>query len=125
MNKLVFVYGSLKKGSHNHGVLGDSKMLGRGNTVEKFTMLDLGSYPAVIDGDDYVIQGELYEVRPLAFESVEFLEGYPEFYNRKETPIILEDGTQHIAYMYFIEDSYKYDNVALDDGVWEITHDWS
>ena len=81
-------------------------------------MLDLGSYPGVCKSDDYQIYGELYEVNDEIFERLDCLEGYPSFYNREETPIIVEGGKPYIAYIYYIENPDQHCGVEMYEGVW-------
>ena len=48
----VAVYGTLKKGFHNHLVLGDdAKYLGRGMTTSKYDMRNAG-FPAILSNPD-------------------------------------------------------------------------
>jgi gamma-glutamylcyclotransferase (GGCT)/AIG2-like uncharacterized protein YtfP len=82
MTDLVFVYGSLKRGFHNHGILEGSNARFRGNhkTEANYTMYSLGSFPGVVQGGETSIRGEVYEVDSL--KSLDTLEGYPSFYTR-------------------------------------------
>ena len=79
---LVFCYGSLKRGFHNHHLLNQSKYLGDHVTEAEFTMYDLGSYPAITENGHSAIHGEVYDDAPNTFNNLDVLEGYPEFYNR-------------------------------------------
>lgn len=47
MTDFVFVYGSLKRGSYNHCVLGGSEFIGCGATTEEFILTDCG-FPYMI-----------------------------------------------------------------------------
>lgn len=82
MSKYVFVYGTLKQGYGNHRLLSKEPML-RGAVTLPCRMISLGGFPALVPSDDYhEIHGEIYEVDDSTFESLDFLEGYPDFYNR-------------------------------------------
>lgn len=99
----VAVYGSLRKGLHNHSVLGDSKQLGE-DELEGFSMYSLGCYPYVRpDGSDKTIKVEIYEVNDATSDRLDILEGYREggdsYYDRKEVETSL--GT---AWIYFIDE---------------------
>jgi gamma-glutamylcyclotransferase (GGCT)/AIG2-like uncharacterized protein YtfP len=62
---LLFVYGSLKHGFYNHRYISrspHSRYKGEFTTEAKYTMLDLGIYPAVVEGGTTAITGELWEV---------------------------------------------------------------
>ena len=61
-NKLLFVYGSLLSGLHNHSLLDNEEatLLGEATTPPEFSLLDLGSYPGLsLDGTTSV-KGEVY-----------------------------------------------------------------
>lgn len=55
-----FVYGTLKKGKHNNGVMGDSKFLGTAKTEPVYTLFD-GGFPIVERGGNTAISGEVFE----------------------------------------------------------------
>ena len=89
---LVAVYGSLRKGLGNHGVLGTtSEFLGEIKTKAEYKLFDLGYYPGLKrDGDTEVVM-EVYKVTPSILGSVNRLEGYTEgreatFYDRDVIP---------------------------------------
>src|SRR6185369_16266286 len=78
----VFVYGTLKKGFGNHGVLGKSKF------IKKSTMfgvlLNLGGYPGFLPKQTGMgVHGEVYEVPDLeTLNALDLLEGHPYHYVR-------------------------------------------
>ena len=95
----VFVYGSLKKGYWNNSLLRDSEFLYNATTSEsKFDMLDLGSFPAVVDGG-LKINGEVYKVNRRTLEMLDALEGNGSFYNREEV-LVNSDGGDNLAWIY-------------------------
>lgn len=59
MNKTIFVYGTLLKGLSRNSVLKDSEFLGLAYC--QGTLINLGSFPGLITGEDNVI-GELYKL---------------------------------------------------------------
>lgn len=83
MKHRVFVYGSLKRGFHNHAILKEATIVGRG-FAEGFLLYSLGSFPAAIGGSG-TVQGELYEVDDQTLQALDRLEGHPHMYKRKET----------------------------------------
>ena len=113
--KLLFVYGSLRKGCGNHCFLENSSYLGNFVTSPEYTMQSMGAFPAVVEGGDTEIVGEVWGVSEPVYEAIERLEGYPSFYNRKplETPY----GQ---AEMYFVEGHDKYGQrlPVVDSGNW-------
>lgn len=77
MKKLFAVYGSLRKGFHNHGYVRGTKFLGTFKTKPIYTLVSLGSYPAVKRGGDTAIEYELYETdNESVIRSIHGLEGY-------------------------------------------------
>ena len=93
----VFVYGTLLSGEPNHRVLTGARFLGPARTVPAFELASLGPYPALVPGGDVAVVGELYEVDDAGLARLDWLEGYPELYDRQE--IALTDGTRAIAYL--------------------------
>ena len=103
----IFVYGTLRRGFHNHKLLSTSEYLGTAKTVEKFTMFSRG-IPFVSRSKKLCqITGELYRVSDSVLSSVDSLESYypdsPEssWYQRQEIDLITSDGSQKRAYIYF------------------------
>ena len=100
INPLVFVYGSLKKGFHNHyPFLADRHALplGAATTVDPYLMLSASAFPYLIDPAslsadheaciaDVIgkVKGELYVVDPETMDMLDRLEGHPDYYRRRE-----------------------------------------
>jgi gamma-glutamylaminecyclotransferase len=105
----VFVYGTLRRGMHNHHFLCDSKFLGNGYTVDPFQMTTNGGIPFVhkylVSGVPKTrIEGEVYEVNITdLLYGLDGLEGHPNFYCREETPIVMDNGTIENCWLYFCE----------------------
>lgn len=112
---VVAVYGSLREGFGNHGFLDTAKLLGTTKTQPEYKMFSLGAYPAVCTGGDTPITLEVYEVDGDTFESLDRLEGHPEFYCRRQ--VHTEFGK---AWMYMIE-SMRTDTSSTR----VMTGDWS
>ncbi len=123
---LVAVYGSLRSGLHNHSVLGNSEFIGE-SVVHGFKMIKYSSsFPAVTPSDSVVtadresgepmvantIITEVYKVTTEADAvSLDWLEGYPSFYDRKKV------STEHgDAWVYFIQDLQ---GEVIEDGDWK------
>jgi gamma-glutamylcyclotransferase (GGCT)/AIG2-like uncharacterized protein YtfP len=87
----VFVYGTLKSGLENHGLLTGSVFVGRAYTVGHYRMLD-GRFPVLLDSglDRHVIDGELYDVDDATLTQLDDLESLVEgIYDRVEIDIII------------------------------------
>lgn len=115
-NNLIFCYGSLKQGHHNHEVISFDfdthsrnkgyDYLGKAKTVDKFIMYDMGSFPAIaFDKNGKPVSGELYAIDDATFDLLDTLEGYPENYNRKLVKLDVDVE----AWIYF------YDPESVDD----------
>lgn len=109
--ELVAVYGSLREGMGNHRVLGGSTMVGKA-TVGGFDMFSLGGYPYCVPDKTGEIVVEVYQVSEEVGQSLDALEGYPSFYDRKliSTPF----GE---AWIYFI-DQYRDGTPYVEGGDW-------
>ena len=114
----VAVYGSLRKGLHNHSLLEDATFLGS-ERIKGFNMHSLGSFPFITtrgSTDKSEITIEVYEVTPAEFRRLDTLEGYPSFYDRT-----LVDTSHGQAWIYFIDKDGSYSTVRnerVTDGDW-------
>lgn len=80
MRRLVFVYGTLKKGFPNHNnYMESAKRLGKYQTVEKYPLVLCGAryVPCMINspGKGHHVEGELYEVDDECLNRIDALEG--------------------------------------------------
>jgi gamma-glutamylcyclotransferase (GGCT)/AIG2-like uncharacterized protein YtfP len=102
VNKLVFVYGTLKQGYGNNSLLKNAEFIGEFTTCEdSFLMYTNGSFPYVVRDGKFHVKGELYHVKdPRTAEELDWLEGYPNHYDR--VPVTVCDGLNgyHEAEMY-------------------------
>lgn len=102
----VFVYGTLKRGFHNHRLLDveGAEFLSQAQTDDPFRLV-VRSLPYVLHGVDHQtgkqIKGELYIVDDETFRRLDRLEGHPRFYERKKVCITTDEGAQHNAWVYF------------------------
>lgn len=84
----VFVYGTLRRGQPNHRLLAGAHYLGTHVTPACYTMLDLGTYPAVIEGGATAVVGEVYAVDRALLARLDRFEDCPGEYARRriDTP---------------------------------------
>jgi gamma-glutamylaminecyclotransferase len=86
----VFVYGTLKEGYGNHRALAGSKALGRAVIAGKYSLVDMGWYPGVLDHSadsafpERRIGGEVYEIDDDTLNTLDMIEGHPSFYCREK-----------------------------------------
>ena len=111
-SKLVFVYGSLKSGYFNHSLLSNAEFISNHITEAKFTLVNLGRYPAVLCNGKTSIQGEIYCINKATFFALDKLEGYPDFYDR-----ILINTQFGKAWMYTLAKKNK-NYPVIESGVW-------
>lgn len=98
--KLLFVYGTLKKGFRNQSYLQDAVFMGKFTTDGRYTMYDFDGYPAVTEQGIDAICGEVYRINSDHLAAIDTLECYPDFYQR--TIISTPFGD---AWMYSVEES--------------------
>ncbi len=117
----VSVYGTLRYGFGNHGLIKDSDFIGYGYTKNKMRLC--------IDGLPYMIRGkhkdgehvevEVYSVDESTLANLDALEGHPTFYRRDKINIDLDrcDGSNGVinSYVYMVDDSY-------DNGVYHVSY---
>lgn len=114
VTNLVAVYGSLRKGLGNHGVLGDSELLGT-TQVHGFEMISLGGFPAIYDGEGEITI-EVYSMdSEMTAKNLDMLEGYPTFYNRKIIETEFGD-----AWVYFFDNPTRYPQIKVEEGDWVV-----
>lgn len=97
----VFLYGTLMKGERNNHLLKSSKFIKDIKTTPNFTMYSCTHFPAVIEGGNTSIKGELWWVTERDLIDLDRLESHPNFYVRKQ--IELENGEKVEAYILPID----------------------
>lgn len=106
---MIFVYGSLKQNFHNHPSMENIRATFIGNCCTMFPIYDMismnDSYPAVINGN-YNISGELYEINERDIEKLDSLEGYPNFYDRILTKVVLDNGVIYYPFLYILSETF-------------------
>lgn len=112
---IVFVYGSLKQGFHNHRLMEGATYVGEAQ-VAGAKMFSLGSFPAVVHGTG-VVYGEVWEVSGAQAQALDRLEGHPTFYKREELLVEMDDGELHSAWVYIYQGDTSR-NRHIEGGVW-------
>ena len=80
---LVFTYGTLKRGGHNHHYLQNATYVGTITLPFKGRMFDVG-FPVLMKSRSTVkVEGELYEVDRETFDRLDRLEGQGHMYMRR------------------------------------------
>ncbi len=118
---LLFVYGTLKRGHHNHRVLGDADF--KGNASMYGRMLHLGGFPGVIDDPYQQVHGELYEVTN--FNRLDMLEGYDVdnhegMYLREQRIVYPDTGPMERTHAWvYLWNRDVEGRKVIESGVWE------
>jgi gamma-glutamylaminecyclotransferase len=94
---LVFVYGTLLYGEHNHRHLTGARLVGAARTLPAFRLHDLGPFPGLVAGGEHAVSGEVYAVDEPTLAGLDRLEGTPDFYRR--VSIVLADGAHTETYV--------------------------
>ncbi|MBV9949300.1 MAG: gamma-glutamylcyclotransferase, partial [Myxococcales bacterium] len=88
---------SLLSGESHHSLLAGSSFVGPAETAAAYVLVDLGEYPALLEGGTTAVSGELYDVDVATLTRVDEFEGHPDLYRR--TPVLLAGGGQAEAYV--------------------------
>lgn len=92
----LFVYGSLLRGERDHELLDQAVFVGPAKTAARYTLVDLGPYPALLENGRSSIVGELYVVDRKQRFVLDVKKECPVLFHRIE--VELEDGSRAEAY---------------------------
>jgi|TARA_R100001460_G_scaffold13520_1_gene30460 gamma-glutamylcyclotransferase (GGCT)/AIG2-like uncharacterized protein YtfP len=111
-DELVAVYGTLKRGHHNHHLLASSTFVGRGVTAKKYPMISRGvPFVGDVEGIGYNINVEVYKVSEGTLSALDSLENHPNWYERRKTEVHA-GGRVYTCWLYF-NDTISYKNQKL------------
>lgn len=94
---LVFVYGTSLRGESHHELLHGARYVGPGRTRAAYDLVDLGGFPAMLEGGRTPVDGEVYAIDPTGVRLLDEAEDHPEYFRR--TRIALEDGRTVFTYV--------------------------
>jgi gamma-glutamylaminecyclotransferase len=98
---LVFVYGTLLRGLSNHALLAEARFLGAAKTKELYALY-VDYFPKVVREEPVSpIAGELYLVDGPTLARLDDLEDHPFEYRREQVPVMMDDGAETPAWIYF------------------------
>jgi gamma-glutamylcyclotransferase (GGCT)/AIG2-like uncharacterized protein YtfP len=108
--QLIFVYGSLKKGFHNHAYFLNREPLFLAR-LDGYQLLDRDvGYTAITKGPGFV-EGEVYEVNDSTLQLLDQLESHPRYYVRSSLTVLDIKSQKFIDVMGY---------VILDSKPWRI-----
>lgn len=106
----LFVYGTLKKGFHNHDYYlgeGKSRFLGDAVTDSSFTLY-IEALPFLVrEASDGPVEGELYEIDEDTLYEIDGLEGHPRVYKREFVTVYDKDGNEVECFAYLYPNVFK------------------
>ena len=117
-NNLVAVYGTLKIGRGNHGLLSNSIYMGTARTKD-LMRLCVVSLPYLVRGESEEgknVLVELYYVDDSTLASLDRLEGHPVYYKREKMKFTPEESifsNEVEAWVYMVDE--RYDNKKYHD----------
>lgn len=94
----LFVYGLLRSGQSDHHRLKGADFLGMHRSAAHYTLIDLGEYPALVEGGSDAVAGELYRVPADLLADLDAFEDAPRLYERRRIP--LEGGHEAETYLW-------------------------
>ncbi len=126
---LVCVYGTLRQGNGNHVLIARSKtaeFLGTGILTTPATMFTNGGFPYLSFLEELnptvCPTVEVYAVDDACLKSLDQLEGYPGWYDRKEVQVLVEETASDrivSALIYFQNRDFRKDGLAIiESGDW-------
>ena len=102
--KLIFVYGTLKRGGLNHHYLAGQDFSGEARTAPGRRLFDLGGFPGLVarPEDTEGVVGEVWSVDDACLAGLDVLESIDENFYRRETVALLPPfaGQTVEAYVY-------------------------
>ncbi|MGE0325889.1 MAG: gamma-glutamylcyclotransferase [Polyangiaceae bacterium] len=110
----VFVYGTLLANEPNHRLLRDARFIARARTAPRFTLLDMGPFPGMIDVGDSAIGGEVYDVTERILRALDRLESHPHFFRRQWITL----GDRSHAQAYLLRTEHRRDYSVIPSGNW-------
>lgn len=114
----LFVYGTLKRGYHNHYIIEGSKLLGEA-VLPDYGIFSLGSFPGIVRRYDYRTHGELYEIDEALLPRLDRLEGVPHLYTRETETVVANGEDVHTdVSVYVYANPHGFSRPLIESGRW-------
>jgi gamma-glutamylcyclotransferase (GGCT)/AIG2-like uncharacterized protein YtfP len=121
---LLFVYGTLRRGGTNHAQLQGARYVTMTCSAAHYELVDLGGYPALLEGGNQGVIGELYEVDAALTRALDEFEDVPMLYERKRIELYRAEqpagsaGSPQFADAYVLPRARARGAPALATGDW-------
>jgi gamma-glutamylcyclotransferase (GGCT)/AIG2-like uncharacterized protein YtfP len=93
----LFVYGTLMRGEHHHDVMLEAEFVREAETLPAYELVLIDYFPAMLEGGQTRVCGELYRVDGETLARLDALEEVPHYYIRAR--IALADGQSADTYV--------------------------
>jgi gamma-glutamylaminecyclotransferase len=93
----LFVYGTLMRGEHHHDLMAGAEFVREAETLPAYELVVIDYFPALLEGGQTCVRGELYRVDADMLARLDALEEVPHYYVRAR--ITLADGTPADTYL--------------------------
>ena len=123
MNKLVFVYGSLKEGFPLHNIIQGSEFIGYYKTRPDFKLVSLGPFPALleVDAGGVEVSGEVYRLDEELINYLDVVEGVRRgLYIRKPIDVHDQLGSEIVTWAYVAGNAGRFAYQEIPSGVWTV-----
>jgi gamma-glutamylcyclotransferase (GGCT)/AIG2-like uncharacterized protein YtfP len=100
--KLLFVYGTLKRGLRNNHLLAGQEFLSAAHTLPYYRLYDHGPHPCLVEDRRraVAVRGEIWRVEDTAFACLDEFEGVPDLFVRREIKV---EGISTPVFAYFFQ----------------------
>lgn len=100
----VFVYGTLRRGEHNHRLLNTATFIGEAQSCSANFVMTGHGVPFLSETPfrNLPVTGEVFEVDDATLHRLDLLEGHPNWYGRKIRRFKLRDGRHVHAWVYLL-----------------------
>ncbi len=123
---VLFVYGTLRRpaggpdaDTHYHHRIADTIEVAQKATLFGAAIYDFGSYPGVGPAESSAsVRGEVFEVTDEGLAIADEIEGHPDFYERREATVVLDNGTGGAAWVYWAPDALLPKGSVIESGDW-------
>jgi gamma-glutamylaminecyclotransferase len=109
----MFVYGTLRQGQTAHHLLAGARLIATAWTEPEYTLLDMGTFPALVSGGETAVLGEIYEVDADVLATLDRYEDAPHLYRRV---LVAIEG--HEAFVYLLRAENGANRPKLWHGDW-------